>query len=86
MSERASEPTGERAGGTFRVRCPACGPQSVQVEEVRLVTGLRRASRGGASGRYTFTCPECGATVRRPADDALVAVLGAAGVRALRGV
>jgi endogenous inhibitor of DNA gyrase (YacG/DUF329 family) len=72
--------------GTFRVRCPACGPQSVPVTEVRLVTGLRRASRGGASGRYAFTCPGCGASVRRPADDALIALLDAAGVTALRQV
>jgi predicted RNA-binding Zn-ribbon protein involved in translation (DUF1610 family) len=70
----------------FRVRCPECGPQSVPVTEVRLVIGLRTTSRGGASGRYTFTCPACGVTVRRPADDALIAVLDAAGVTTLRRV
>jgi hypothetical protein len=54
-------------------------------------TGRASATRpsAGFSNAYMIsmrTCRECGLTVRRPADEALVAVLDAAGVTALRSV
>ncbi|CAM5713097.1 putative protein OS=Streptomyces alboniger OX=132473 GN=CP975_06345 PE=4 SV=1 [Streptomyces alboniger] len=41
----------------------------------------------GASDRttfYSFTCPECGASVRKPAGERIVELLTGGGVRTLR--
>lgn len=62
----------------FRVRCPDCGPQYVAITDVRFV------STGGAdSDRYLFTCPACGARVRRPAGPELAEILRTSGVATL---
>ncbi|MFL6111768.1 MAG: hypothetical protein ACJ786_10505 [Catenulispora sp.] len=62
----------------FRVRCPDCGPQYVAIADVRFV------STGGAdSDRYLFTCPACGARIRRPAGPELAEILRTSGVATL---
>ncbi|MBW8806377.1 MAG: hypothetical protein JF587_21375 [Catenulisporales bacterium] len=62
----------------FRVRCPDCGPQYVAIADVRFV------STGGAdTDRYLFTCPACGARVRRPAGPELAEILRTSGVATL---
>jgi hypothetical protein len=59
-----------------RVRCERCGPRVAAVSSVRLL---------GKSGgwEYLFTCPGCGARVRRRADAALRAALRGAGAAEL---
>ena len=60
----------------LRVRCDGCGPHLVTVSAVRL---LGRSDRW----EYAFTCPGCGARVRRTADPALRAALREAGAAEL---
>ncbi len=66
------------AGGTraVRVRCEACGPRVVALSSVRL---LGRQNRW----EYAFTCPGCGARVRKSADEALRNALRGAGAAEL---
>jgi predicted RNA-binding Zn-ribbon protein involved in translation (DUF1610 family) len=63
----------------FRVRCPDCGPQYVAVSDVRFV----ETGDGAEANRYLFTCPACGARVRRPAGPELAEILKSAGVATL---
>ncbi|MEZ0113999.1 putative RNA-binding Zn-ribbon protein involved in translation (DUF1610 family) [Catenulispora sp. EB89] len=63
----------------FRVRCPDCGPQYVAVADVRFV----ETGDGADANRYLFTCPACGARVRRPAGPELAEILKSAGVATL---
>ena len=63
----------------FRVRCPDCGPQYVAVADVRFV----ETGDGAEANRYLFTCPACGARVRRPAGPELAEVLKSSGVATL---
>lgn len=67
---------GSDGAKAVRVRCEGCGPRVVTLSSVRLL---------GRSGRweYLFTCPGCGARVRRSADDALRDALRDAGAAEL---
>jgi endogenous inhibitor of DNA gyrase (YacG/DUF329 family) len=69
-------PDEEPDGATFRVRCPSCGPQVVELVELRLVEAR-------AGNRYMFPCPECGERVRRPAGPELSEILRTSGVTTL---
>ncbi|MFF3847520.1 hypothetical protein [Streptomyces sp. NPDC002328] len=64
----------------FRAGCPDCrGRFELGAGALRLVLG--------ASSRttfYSFTCPECGAAVRKPAGERIVELLTGGGVRTLR--
>jgi hypothetical protein len=62
---------------TIKASCPSCG-------EVELTSGdiaLRVCSHGPLS-YYSFTCPSCEESVRKPADDHIVSLLMSGGVRA----
>ncbi|MFF8832878.1 hypothetical protein [Streptomyces sp. NPDC015131] len=64
----------------FKAACPDC--QS----GVELAAGSLRLAIG-ASRRttfYSFTCPACGAAVRKPAGERIVELLTGGGVRTLR--
>jgi predicted RNA-binding Zn-ribbon protein involved in translation (DUF1610 family) len=63
----------------FRVRCPDCGPQFVAVGDLRFV----ETGEGAEANRYLFTCPSCGARVRRPAGPELAEILKSSGVATL---
>ena len=63
----------------FRVRCPDCGPQYVAVADLRFV----ETGDGAEANRYLFTCPACGARVRRPAGPELAEILKSSGVATL---
>jgi len=67
---------GSDGAKAVRVRCEVCGPRVVTLSSVRLL---------GRTGRweYSFTCPDCGARVRRSADDALRDALRDAGAAEL---
>lgn len=64
----------------FRAACPDCR------ERFELVAGALRLAIG-ASRRttfYSFTCPECGSAVRKPAGERIIELLTGGGVRTLR--
>ncbi|MEU6081200.1 hypothetical protein [Streptomyces sp. NPDC047108] len=64
----------------FKAACPDCrGSFELASDALRLVIG--------ASSRttfYSFTCPDCGASVRKPAGERIVELLTGGGVRTLR--
>ncbi|MGP3980354.1 hypothetical protein [Streptomyces sp. KR80] len=64
----------------FKAACPDCrGRFELSSEAIRLAIGARRETTF-----YSFTCPDCGATVRKPAGDRIVELLTGGGVRTLR--
>ncbi|MFF6994034.1 hypothetical protein ACFY93_03595 [Streptomyces sp. NPDC008313] len=64
----------------FRAGCPDCRARfELAASALRLAIG--------ASSRttfYSFTCPECGSAVRKPAGERIVELLTGGGVRTLR--
>ncbi|WP_208641685.1 hypothetical protein [Streptomyces africanus] len=64
----------------FRAGCPDCR------ERFELTAGALRLAIGATSRTtfYSFTCPECGASVRKPAGERIVELLTDGGVRTLR--
>ncbi|MDX3529449.1 hypothetical protein P1P75_24285 [Streptomyces sp. ID05-39B] len=64
----------------FRAGCPDCRGR------FELAAGALRLAIGGSSRTtfYSFTCPECGAAVRKPAGERVVELLTGGGVRTLR--
>ncbi|MGW5734315.1 MULTISPECIES: hypothetical protein [Streptomyces] len=64
----------------FKAACPDCRAR------FELSAGALRLAIG-ASARttfYSFTCPECGNAVRKPAGERIVELLTGGGVRTLR--
>ncbi|MFG2817325.1 hypothetical protein [Streptomyces sp. NPDC048410] len=64
----------------FKAACPGCRSRC------ELAAGALRLAVGGSSRTtfYSFTCPECGTAVRKPAGERIVQLLSGAGVRTLR--
>ncbi|WP_104530654.1 hypothetical protein [Wenjunlia vitaminophila] len=64
----------------FRAGCPDCGGR------FRLDSDALRLAIGGSSKTtfYAFTCPDCGASVRKPAGERIVELLTGGGVRTMR--
>ncbi|MDT0490367.1 hypothetical protein RM717_07600 [Streptomyces griseus] len=64
----------------FRAACPDCRGR------FELAAGALRLAIGATSRTtfYTFTCPECSASVRKPAGERIVELLTGGGVRTLR--
>ncbi|MEU6253051.1 hypothetical protein [Streptomyces sp. NPDC047043] len=64
----------------FRAGCPDCrGSFELAAGALRLVIGATSRTTF-----YSFTCPDCGATVRKPAGERIVELLTGGGVRTLR--
>lgn len=64
----------------FRAACPDCrGRFELAAGALRLAIGASRRTTF-----YTFTCPECGSAVRKPAGERIVELLSGCGVRTLR--
>ncbi|MFD8996846.1 hypothetical protein [Streptomyces abikoensis] len=64
----------------FKAACPDCRAS------FELAAGALRLAIG-ASDRttfYSFTCPDCGSAVRKPAGERIVELLTGGGVRTLR--
>ncbi|WP_133913464.1 hypothetical protein [Streptomyces sp. NBC_00582] len=78
----ASAFAGMRSVGpvTFRAGCPDCRGR------FELAAGALRLAIGATSHTtfYSFTCPDCGAAVRKPAGERIVELLLGGGVRTLR--
>ncbi|NEA63152.1 hypothetical protein [Streptomyces sp. SID12488] len=64
----------------FRAACPDCRGN------FELTAGALRLAIGATSRTtfYSFTCPECDVTVRKPAGERVVELLTGGGVRTLR--
>jgi hypothetical protein len=64
----------------FRAGCPDCRGR------FELAAGALRLAIGATSKTtfYSFTCPDCGASVRKPAGERIVELLTGGGVRTLR--
>ncbi|MCY0923459.1 hypothetical protein ACFWBH_33955 [Streptomyces sp. NPDC059999] len=70
------------AAVTFKAGCPQCRAR------FELGAGALRLAIGGSRRTtfYSFTCPECGASVRKPAGERIVELLTGGGVSTLRSV
>jgi PHP family Zn ribbon phosphoesterase len=65
---------------TFRAGCPDCrGRFELAASALRLAIGA-----SSSTTFYSFTCPECGVSVRKPAGERIVELLTGGGVRTLR--
>jgi PHP family Zn ribbon phosphoesterase len=64
----------------FRAGCPRCR------RSFELDAGALRLAIGGSARTtfYSFTCPECGEAVRKPAGERIVELLTVGGVRTMR--
>ncbi|MER6689702.1 hypothetical protein [Streptomyces minutiscleroticus] len=65
---------------TFRAACPECRAYS-ELSASALLLAIGATSR---TTFYSFTCPECGESVRKPAGERIVELLTGGGVRTLR--
>lgn len=76
----ASAFAGMRRAVLFRAGCPDCRGR------FELAAGALRLAIGATSRTtfYSFTCPDCGASVRKPAGERIVELLTGGGVRTLR--
>ncbi|WUL62649.1 hypothetical protein OHS16_26150 [Streptomyces sp. NBC_00344] len=64
----------------FKAACPDCrGRFELAAEAFRLAIGASRRTTF-----YSFTCPECGSAVRKPAGERIIELLTGGGVRTLR--
>ncbi|MGK5641407.1 hypothetical protein ACSNOK_24265 [Streptomyces sp. URMC 126] len=70
----------ELPGTVFKAACPDCrGSFELTAAALRLAIGGSRRTTF-----YSFTCPDCGASVRKPAGERIVQLLTGGGVRTLR--
>ncbi|NBM14352.1 hypothetical protein GUY61_01315 [Streptomyces sp. GC420] len=81
-SERSASP--ERSGPVgpmvFKAACPECRSRfELHAAALMLAIGGSRKTTF-----YSFTCPECGSAVRKPAGERIVELLTGGGVRTLR--
>ncbi|MET8741506.1 MULTISPECIES: hypothetical protein [unclassified Streptomyces] len=64
----------------FKAACPDCRERfELAAGAIRLAVGASRRTTF-----YSFTCPQCGAAVRKPAGERIVELLTRGGVRTLR--
>jgi predicted RNA-binding Zn-ribbon protein involved in translation (DUF1610 family) len=70
----------QRGPVLFKAACPECRARcELAAGSLRLAIGASRRTTF-----YSFTCPECGRSVRRPAGERIVELLTGGGVRTLR--
>ncbi|MEV8568736.1 hypothetical protein AB0436_24660 [Streptomyces sp. NPDC051322] len=64
----------------FKAACPDCRSRfELAADAFRLAIGGSRRTTF-----YSFTCPECGSSVRKPAGERIIELLTGGGVRTLR--
>ncbi|GAA4977303.1 MAG: hypothetical protein HOV66_13180 [Streptomycetaceae bacterium] len=62
---------------TFTARCPDCGLVELTADQLRLVVLPSKSF-------YTFSCPACDESVRRPAGEKIVELLSGGGVSSMQ--
>ena len=67
---------------TIRATCPTCGEVGLTPDEIE----LRVDGADATSSYYSFACPSCFGTVRKPADERVVRLLISGGVEVLEMV
>lgn len=68
------------AAAIFKAACPDCrGRFELAAGALRLAIGASRRTTF-----YSFTCPDCGSSVRKPAGERIIELLTGGGVRTLR--
>ncbi|MEU1538520.1 hypothetical protein ABZ461_10425 [Actinacidiphila glaucinigra] len=77
---RLGDPAATPPEVIFRASCPECRTSS------ELAADALRLAIGGSHRTtfYSFTCPDCGSSVRKPAGDRIVELLTDGGVRTMR--
>ncbi|MEU2868151.1 hypothetical protein ABZ769_02955 [Streptomyces olivoreticuli] len=71
---------GRAMAAIFRAACPDCrGRFELAAGALRLAIGASHRTTF-----YSFTCPDCGAAVRKPAGERIIELLTGGGVRTLR--
>ena len=65
---------------TIKTTCAACGDVELRATDLTL-----ELTPSQATGRYEFTCPYCETAQYRPANERVVAILLATGVRYVVG-
>ncbi|MFG3368370.1 hypothetical protein ACIPWY_25835 [Streptomyces sp. NPDC090032] len=64
----------------FKAACPDCRARfELSAQALRLAIGATRRTTF-----YSFTCPECGSAVRKPAGERIIELLTGGGVNTLR--
>lgn len=84
MSVSSGAPGSSAASGcvSFKAACPDCAARfELDAGALRLVIGGSRRTTF-----YSFTCPGCGRSVRKPAGERIVELLTGGGVSTLRSV
>ncbi|MFF7215350.1 hypothetical protein ACFZAU_33235 [Streptomyces sp. NPDC008238] len=77
---RAGDSAAEPPEVIFRASCPECRTSfELSADALRLAIGGSHRTTF-----YSFTCPDCGASVRKPAGDRIVELLTDGGVRTMR--
>ncbi|RFU87060.1 hypothetical protein DY218_09015 [Streptomyces triticagri] len=80
MTVLTAVPGATRVPVLFRAACPDCRARfELSAGALRLAIGASRRTTF-----YSFTCPECGVAVRKPAGERIVELLTGGGVRTLR--
>ena len=64
---------------TIKATCPMCGEVTLTPRDIELFVD----PSGEAEATYSFECPDCGHTIRKPADDRIVRLLISGGVSPL---
>ncbi|MEU8542795.1 hypothetical protein AB0C52_22905 [Streptomyces sp. NPDC048717] len=73
-------PVTQVAAVLFKAACPDCRSRfELSASALRLAIGASRRTTF-----YSFTCPECGSAVRKPAGERIVELLTGGGVSTLR--
>jgi hypothetical protein len=64
----------------IRANCPDCGDVELAPEEMLVEVSHDTEDLVGAGSSYRFVCPDCTASVRKPADERIVQLLISGGV------
>ncbi|MBT2540482.1 hypothetical protein J7E99_07125 [Streptomyces sp. ISL-44] len=82
VSSASSSSSASWGDVSFKAACPDCGARfELDAGALRLVIGGSRRTTF-----YSFTCPQCGASVRKPAGERIVELLTGGGVSTLRSL
>ncbi|WP_431952151.1 hypothetical protein [Actinacidiphila sp. bgisy167] len=77
---RVGDPAVHPPAAVYKASCPECRASfELSAEALRLAIGGSHRTTF-----YSFTCPDCGCSVRKPAGERIVELLTDGGVRTMR--